>query len=246
MPAVTSQAVNAAARFASRVLMKGARTLRGENLDDHRVNGERRLLRSLDLPADAVIFDVGANVGAWSQGALELFPGARIHAFEPLPGAFAQLSRVPGITAHQVALGAEPGTATLHFDPDATVLSSLHDRAGMGLAQTVDVEVTPLDAFADAHGIGRIDFLKIDVEGHEKDVIAGASQRLHDGRIGVVQFEYGGTYLDAGVRLREVVGLFPPTYAIARIVPWGLMPITEQDLREESFALSNYVAVSRR
>ena len=127
MPAVTSQALNAAARLASRVLMKGARTLRGENLDDHRINGERRLLRSLDLPADAVIFDVGAHVGTWSSGALALFPGARTHAFEPLPGAFAHLSRVPGITAHQIALGAEPGTATLHFDPDITVLSSLHD-----------------------------------------------------------------------------------------------------------------------
>ncbi len=90
------KAVNSAARFASRVLMKGARTLRGENLDDHRLNGERRLLRWLDLPADAVIFDVGGNVGHWSKGALALFPSARIHAFEPLPGAFAQLSRVPG------------------------------------------------------------------------------------------------------------------------------------------------------
>ena len=238
------KAVNSAARLASRVLMKGARTLRGENLDDHRINGERRLLRSLDLPADAVVFDVGANVGHWSQGALALFPGARIHAFEPLPGAFAQLSRIAGITAHQLALGAEPGTATLHFDPDTTVLSSLHDRAGMGLAQTVDVEVLPLDAFADAHGIDHIDFLKIDVEGHEKDVIAGASRRLGDGRIGVVQFEYGGTYLDAGVRLREVVELFPPAYSVARIVPWGLMPLTENDLRDESFALSNYVAMA--
>jgi predicted sugar kinase len=114
----------------------------------------------------------------------------------------------------------------------------------MGLGQTVTVEVATLDAFADAHGIDRIDFLKIDVEGHEKDVIAGASQRLHDGRIGVVQFEYGGTYLDAGVRLREVVELFPPTYSVARIVPWGLMPLTENDLRDESFALSNYVAMA--
>src|SRR3954454_11247433 len=159
MPPVTSQALNAAARFASRVLMKGARTLRGENLDDHRVNGERRLLRSLDLPPDAVIFDVGANVGTWSSGALGLFPGARIHAFEPLPGAFEQLSRVPGITAHQVALGAAPGTATLHFDPEATFLSSLHDRAGFGLAQNVTVQLAQLDDCADQLGVDRIDFL---------------------------------------------------------------------------------------
>jgi FkbM family methyltransferase len=236
------QAVNSAARFASRVLMKGARTLRGENLDDHRINGERRLLKSLNLPADAVIFDVGANVGHWSEGAKQLFPEARIHAFEPLPTAFAQLRLLPGITAHQLALGAARGTATLHYDPAVTVLSSLHDRAGMGLTETTTVEMIPLDEF----DVERIDFLKIDVEGHEKDVIAGAAQRLARGDIGVVQFEYGGTYLDAGVRLREVVELFPPAYTVSRIVPWGLMPVTERDLADESFALSNYVAVSRR
>jgi FkbM family methyltransferase len=243
---ISVKGVNSAARFASRVLMKGARTLRGENLDDHRLNGERRLLKSLDLPAGAIIFDVGANVGRWSQQARALFPTAAIHAFEPLPTAFAQLERIDGIRAHQAALGAAPGTATLHYDPELTILSSLHDRAGVGLAETTAVEVTTLDDFADAHGIERIDFLKIDVEGHERDVLRGAARRLARAEIGVVQFEYGGTYLDAGVRLREVVELFPPAYTVARVVPWGLMPITEQDLREESFALSNYVAISRR
>jgi FkbM family methyltransferase len=235
-----SEAVNSAARLASRVLMKGARTLRGENLDDHRINGERRLLKSLALPPGAVIFDVGANVGRWSQQARRLFPSAEIHAFEPLPTAFEQLRRIAGITAHPVALGARRGTATLHYDPDVTVLSSLHDRAGMHLTETTTVEVIPLDEL-DA---GRIDFLKIDVEGHERDVIEGAANRLARGEIGVVQFEYGGTYLDAGVRLREVVELFPPAYSVFRVVPWGLMRVTEQDLRDESFALSNYVAMA--
>ena len=237
--------VNDAARFASRVLLKAGRALRGENLDDHRINGERRLLRSLSLPPGAVIFDVGANIGAWSKAAHELFPSATIHAFEPLPTAFEQLQRVPGITAHPIALGSAAGAATLHYDPSFTVLSSLHDRAGMGLSATATVAVRALDAFADAQGIDRIDFLKIDVEGHERDVLTGAAQRLADGRIGTVQFEYGGTYLDAGVRLRDVIELFPPSYSISRIVPWGLMPVTEQDLRDESFALSNYVARTR-
>src|SRR4051812_20272003 len=103
-----SDALNTAARFASRVFLKAGRTLRGENLDDHRLNGERRLLRTIaaGLPADAVIFDGGANVGRWSAAARELAPHARIHAFEPHPQAFAALQRVDGVTAHQLALGA--------------------------------------------------------------------------------------------------------------------------------------------
>ncbi len=146
-----------------------------------------------------------------------------------------------------MALGAEPGHATLHFDPGMTVLSSLHQRDlaafGMALGSTVDVEVARLDDYCDTLGIATVDLLKIDVEGHERDVLAGAERRLGDGAIGIVQFEYGGTYLDAGVRLRDVLDRFPETYAIHRIVPWGLMPVTDRDLRDESFALSNFVAV---
>lgn len=247
-----SRALNPAARLTSRVLLKAGRALRGENLDDQRVNGEARLLRSTArvLGPSPVIFDVGANVGVWSASAARVFPGANVHAFEPHPGAFAQLEqavRELGVACHQMALGAEPGRATLHFDPGMTVLSSLHQRDlsafGMALDASVDVEVAPLDDVCDELGIDTVDVLKIDVEGHERDVLAGARRRLERGAIGLVQFEYGGTYIDAGVRLREVFECFPSGYALHRIVPWGLMPVEERDLREESFTLSNFVAV---
>ena len=66
-----SRALNPVARAASRVLLKAGRALRGENLDDHRVNGEARLLRAVTrtLGPRPVIFDVGANVGAWAANA---------------------------------------------------------------------------------------------------------------------------------------------------------------------------------
>jgi hypothetical protein len=60
--------------------------------------------------------------------------------------------------------------------------------------------------------------------------------------IDVIQFEYGGTYLDAGRRLGGVVGLFPDGY---RLVPWGVIPLTQEDLRD-TFLLSNYAALSPR
>jgi FkbM family methyltransferase len=247
-----SRALNTVANAASRVLLKAGRALRGENLDDHRINGEARLLRALAgaLGPRPVIFDVGANVGAWSAHAAQRFPGADLHAFEPHPGAFAQLEqtlRPLGVACHRLALGAEPGHATLHFDPGKTVLSSLHQRDlqafGLALDASVDVEVARLDDLCDELGLATVDLLKIDVEGHERDVLAGAERRLASGAIGVVQFEYGGTYLDAGVRLRDVLDRFPSGYALHRIVPWGLMPVSDRDLREESFTLSNFVAV---
>lgn len=227
-----------------------ARLLRGENLDDHRLNGERRLLRTLARAApNGIVFDVGANVGRWSVEAARLLPDASLHAFEPHPAAFARLRESTAaleVECHQLAFGDEPGSATLHFDPELTVMSSLHARDleahGMALDSSVEVEVARLDDYCDEHDIDSIDILKIDVEGHEHGVLAGAQRRLADERVGLVQFEYGGAYLDAGVRLRDVLELFPASYSVSRIVPWGLMPLTDADLRQESFALSNYVA----
>ena len=59
-----SRALNAVARATLRVLLKAGRALRGENLNDHRVNGEARLLRAVarTLGPHPVIFEVGANV----------------------------------------------------------------------------------------------------------------------------------------------------------------------------------------
>jgi len=247
-----SQILNASTGKVSEALLLAARVLRGENIDDHRLNGERMLLRAVArwVPPQSTIFDVGANVGRWSGEAARSVHGASVHAFEPHPGAFATLERNVGplgVTCHRLALGGEPGTATLHFDPALTVMSSLHERdltaLGTRLAETVDVEVARLDDFCDHHGIDRIALLKIDVEGHEHGVLVGSQRRLGAGCIDVVQFEYGGTYLDAGKRLRDVLDLFPSTYSICRIVPWGLRLVTTRDLREESFALSNYAAI---
>jgi FkbM family methyltransferase len=243
-----------AAREASRVLGRGAQLLRGEGIDDHRLNGERRLLRSVVRSAGPtpVFFDVGANVGRWSLEASRLAPHGRVHAFEPHPAAFAELVRaVSGrnVSCHPVALGSAPGRAELHFDPELTVLSSLHERNlegfGVALDDTVEVEVSTIDAFCDAEGIGAVDLVKIDVEGHELETLRGARASLEAGRIAAVQFEYGGTYLDAGIRLRDVVDVLPDRYDVFRLVPWGLMPLDAADLRQETFLLSNYVALRR-
>jgi len=51
--------------------------------------------------------------------------------------------------------------------------------------------------------IRRIHLLKIDVEGHELEVLKGFDEKLRD--VDHVQFEYGGTYLDAGISLRQVI-----------------------------------------
>jgi hypothetical protein len=87
--------------------------------------------------------------------------------------------------------------------------------------------------------------MKLDVEGHELDVLRGAHAMLSSARIEAVQFEYGGTYLDAGVRLADVFDLLAASsYELYKLVPWGLVRVTGVHRREEAFQLSNFVGLS--
>jgi hypothetical protein len=70
------------------------------------------------------------------------------------------------------------------------------------------VESRTLDSFCDEQGVDRIDFLKIDVEGYERHVLAGAARLLDEGAISVLSFEISQIPLKAsGVRPREIFEL---------------------------------------
>lgn len=76
--------------------------------------------------------------------------------------------------------------------------------------------------------VDNVDFVKIDTEGYELEVLKGFGEALK--KVKVIQFEYGGTYLDSGVRLADVVayvrevGGFDQCYYLS---PDGMVPITD-------------------
>ena len=79
------------------------------------------------------------------------------------------------------------------------------------------------------HNIEHIDFLKIDTEGFELSVLKGFSKYLH--RVHLIQFEYGGTYIDNGIKLIEVKN-YLESFGFNRfsyLVQNGTIPITNFD-----------------
>jgi FkbM family methyltransferase len=215
---------------------------------DPAANGEFALLD--DLPDAPVVFDVGARHGDYAAFVLELRPNAEVHCFEPSRTSFADLSsRLVGrARLHNVALAESRGTALLYSEQSGSAMSSLYRRElgwlNVDFSITEDVAVSTLDAVCAEEGVERIDVLKLDAEGAEAPVLAGATRMLDEGRIERVVFEYGGTALDSGFFIRDFYRLLP-NFDLYRVLPDGLLPLGPYSEHLELAHYSNYCAVRR-
>ncbi|WBO20830.1 FkbM family methyltransferase [Sphingomonas abietis] len=138
----------------------------------------------------AMIFDVGANVGQSAAKFKKRFPAAHIHCFEPSAASARRIRarRLGGVEVHEMALGSVAGTASLARGHDPAIFHIAEHGATAG-DETVAIET--VDSFCAAGGIDRIDFMKIDTEGHDLEVLKGAATMLAAGRIAAVQVEAG-------------------------------------------------------
>jgi len=134
-------------------------------------------------PGD-IFLDIGANVGLFTLGAAKVVgKSGRVHAFEPCSQTFGrlveniQLSGLGNIAPHQIALGNETGEAELSIAGDGYDAWNSLGRPYMGGTATREmVKTLTLDSFAQKHELhGRITAIKIDVEGWEAQVMAGAN-----------------------------------------------------------------------
>lgn len=155
-----------------------------------------RCARTRELP---VIFDVGANHGQTAASLRAYFHTAVIHCFEPTPAVCADLVRNfqhdPRTRVHEVALCDRIGRGRLSLRTEDETNSLLD--AGEGAA-SCEVELTTVDDFCRRENIAQIDLLKIDVEGAELQVLAGAAGLLRAQRIRGVFAEVG--FQDADTR----------------------------------------------
>jgi FkbM family methyltransferase len=130
-----------------------------------------------------VVVDVGGNVGQ----SVTLFSQLRpklILSLEPVPAAFAELERVcrrtPNARCENIAIGATPGTVVMETAGATGQRSRVLAASESG---ALSVKVDTLDAVAARHQIGVIDLIKIDTEGYELQVLAGATGLLTERRV---------------------------------------------------------------
>lgn len=182
--------------------------LRYCGIEARRYNHEYRLLNDAHYAQTAlmgatgrvVVFDVGGHHGQTALRYASLLPDATVYSFEPSLESHQILSSAvrsqPRIRPFRLALSDRPGSVRFNINVDQRTNSVLPIVDGvpdvgvrMETAETLEVEATTVDAFCARENLDRIHILKMDVQGYEAPVIAGASQMLSCGRINLVYTE---------------------------------------------------------
>lgn len=139
-----------------------------------------------------VIIDIGANLGLISMIFAKRFPERQIHAFEPDLSTYQsllaniELNTLKNVFPHRIAIAGVEGKIPFSSNPRSRATNRV---TSMPDEYTVSVPCTTLDAFTEKHSIKEISFLKIDVEGHETDVLVGAVNTLKNLRPRVIYYE---------------------------------------------------------
>lgn len=121
--------------------------------------------------APEVIVDLGAHIGSFSLYAHNLFPKARIYAYEPASEVYDTLIANVGsfATVSKQAVADAAGSATFYIASGGigsqSGLYSHEGVAGFAVAGTEEVKVVTLDSIVEK--LGKVDFLKIDIEDAE-------------------------------------------------------------------------------
>ena len=195
-----------------------------------------------ELPAlltrrDPLILEIGANDGTHTRAFLDLFPQARVHAFEPDARARARFVARddPRVQLHAAAVGARDGvTAFYPSDGAPNAESAARMPEGWDLSGSIrppkahlaahpwcrfgaaiEVPLVRLDSWARAHGVDAVDFIWADVQGAERELIEGGRETLARTRYFYTEYSDHELY-EGQPTLAELLRLLPDFEVVKR------------------------------
>lgn len=139
------------------------------------------------LPENPVILEAGGHYGEDTLGMKTVWPDATMYVFEPLPSSFEKLvhntKNLSGITLCSYALSNYSGKTNFYLNPNNDGASSIGFPVAWNSHEfdpkPFEVQCITLDEWANDHKVSHIDFMWLDMEGHELYALQSASTILH-------------------------------------------------------------------
>jgi len=230
------------------------------NYKNHKISGEAFLVNNiLSKIKPNVILDVGANVGNYTKLLAKNYADvSRILSFEPHPNTFKILTQninnegYKNIELYNIGFGSEDKFIDIYDYKvnDGSSHASIYKNVISDIHKCNDVvrhkiEVKTLDSFCTENNINQIDFLKIDTEGNEYEILIGAHDLITEQKIKCIHFEFNEMNVISRYFFKDFYD-YLVDYNMYRLLQNGLVPIKNYSpLSCELFAFQNIVAINK-
>jgi FkbM family methyltransferase len=235
-------------------VLKAALRARGyDNYLSHEESGEAYFVNDvLSRLEPKVCVDVGAHVGSFAATLLAACRDSKVYSFEPLQAPFEQLSRLgrghPGrLMAVNKGVGERVETLKIHYNDSATSHASFSEAVSdvpyLDNDRSADIDVVSLDHyFLVEEQVDCVDFIKIDTEGFEYEVLKGARDVLKKYKPKAIQIEFNWHQLFRTQTLLSFAQMLPD-YAVYQMLPDALVMRDPKDPMSNIYLFSNFVFV---
>jgi FkbM family methyltransferase len=212
-------------------------------------NGEHFILAAVMEKVPGVVFDVGANSGAYSLMCAGMAWVDQVHAFEISPPTFQELQRNCGrsskIRLNRFGLSHQCREVEIYHATASSDRTSLHSIEHGYDNALLRAAVRTGDCYMQMAGVDRVSFLKIDVEGADFAVLRGFERAFRERRIEAVQFEHGEPSVESRTFLRDIVKfLMKFDFTCFQLYPRSLEKVRHYGYSMEDFRGRNYIALS--
>ncbi|UUX49330.1 FkbM family methyltransferase [Nisaea acidiphila] len=222
-----------------------------DNLADDRMSGEasfRDML--LNRIGVEVAVDIGCNVGGYSRALLEGDSALRVYAFDPSPALTPTLRALAEEFSGRLEIiakgvGAETGRKSFFFSESSSFLGSfakeIEEIHYVENDRVADVEIVTLDQyFSGENAPDRIDFIKIDTEGYEEQVLKGAEKTIEAYRPKAIQIEFNWHHMFVGSTMHSIAARLPD-YRLYQLLPDWIIERNPAHPFSNMFIYSNFV-----
>ena len=196
--------------------------------------------------------DCGGNIGNYSSEILRVFPNSNLHIFEPskynIQILNSKFKNKKNVIINGEGLSNVNDESTLFSDKSGSGLGSLTkrrlDHFNIDFDYNEKIKLVRLDEYWNENIKSEyIDLLKIDVEGHEIQVLEGLGEKINNVRS--IQFEFGGCNIDTKTYFQDFWYFFKNhNFTIFRISPLGIIEINKYKELYESFTTTNFICTN--
>ncbi len=213
----------------------------------------KRSLSFFDKLEKIVVFDIGGNIGEYTDKIIDSKYNSEITIFEPSKKnsklLFGKYKKFKNVKVQNFGFYSKIGNYKLYHDKPGSPLASLSKRSFLGSKIKIKgydiVKFTTIKNYISKNKLKKIDLMKLDVEGYELHCLLGAGKFIQN--IGVIQFEFGGCNIDTKTYFKDFWNFFDQNgFDLYVITPFSLHKVNQYSERFENFLTTNFLAVNKK